>query len=172
MNEHLYLHAIYLILYHFQWDVFVFMEDQLYTHCLYGKHGHIKESQQSNLRLIDTYKCNYLKRQCQCIEMCPAYKGLLRDGNKKWGRLALIFLQFSNWIAHWIAESILAGLNVLCCFGCWKVSSYDLVQLGPDVAQPIRWIIEPSSLSEPVKQTQSPESFLAQKPRLARANLQ
>lgn len=114
------------------------MEDQLYTHCLYGKHGHIKESQQSNLRLIDTYKCNYLKRQCQCIEMCPAYKGLLSDGNKKWGRLALIFLQFSNWIAHWIAESILAGLNVLCCFGCWKVSSYDLVQLGPDVAQPIR----------------------------------
>lgn len=74
--------------------------------------------------------------------MCTAYQGFLREGNKKWGRLALIFLQFSNWIANWIAESILAGLNVLCCFGCWKVFSYDLVQLGPDVAQAVYYCLQ------------------------------
>lgn len=99
------------------------MEDQLYTHCLYGKHGHIKESQQSNLRLIDTYKCNYLKRQCQCIEMCPAYKGLLRDGNKKMGEVSSNFFavlkldcsldcrEYSCWpecpLLFWLLESIL-----------------------------------------------------------------
>lgn len=74
--------------------------------------------------------------------MCTAYQGFLREGNKKWGRLALIFLQLSNWIAHWIAESILTGLNVLCCFGCWKVFSYDLVQLGPDVAQAVYYCLQ------------------------------